>query len=129
MVHADGGRGHTWLSPPLPILILHRARRLVIQYQHNGRDKYYCSHRHLRPAVYLDDFSAHHISTIALPEFIFRHYLVPVPDVTSLPIQGPGTRWRIVTCVHKHGSWTDATCDGRAAATHDASGTGASLAA
>src|SRR5229473_4300846 len=112
MVYADGGRGGTWLPPPLPILILHRARRLASQDQHNGRDKYHYSYRHLRPVVYLDDFSAHHISTIALPEFIFRHYLVSVPEVTCLEIQGSGTRWRIETCGHKHGAGTDATCDG-----------------
>src|SRR5216684_2088785 len=111
MVHADGGRGHTWLPPRLPVPILRRARRLVIQYQHSCRDKYYYSHRHLQPAIYPDNISAHHISTIALPEFIFRHYLVSVPEVACLEIQGSGTRWRIETCGHEHGTGTDATCD------------------
>src|SRR5713226_1525774 len=111
MVHADGGRGRTWLPPHIPILILRRSRRLAIQYQHNGRDKYYCSHRHLRPAVYLNNFSSHHISTIALPEFIFRYYLVSVPEVARLETQGSGTRWRIESCGHKHGARADATCD------------------
>src|SRR5713226_5502617 len=92
-VYADGGRGCTWLPPPLPIPILRGARRLAFQDQHNGRDKYHYSYRHLRPAVYLDDFSAHHISTTALPEFIFRYFLVSVPEVARLEIQGSGTRW------------------------------------
>src|SRR5216684_4962603 len=112
MVHANCGRGCTCLPPCLLIPILRGARRLAIQYQHNGRDKYYCSHRHLQPAVYLDDISSHHISTIALPEFIFRYYLVSVPEVACPEVQGSGTRWRIEACGHKHGAGTDATCDG-----------------
>ncbi len=54
----------------LLIPILRGARRLAIQYQYNGRDVYHCSHQHLRPAVYLDYFFAHHISAITLPELI-----------------------------------------------------------
>src|SRR5216684_8049225 len=95
MVHADGGRGYTWLPPCLPIPILRGARRLAIQYQHNGRDMCDCSHWHLQPTVYLDNFSSHHISPIALSEFIFRYYLVSVPEVACLEIQGSGPRRRI----------------------------------
>src|SRR5258708_2108346 len=91
MVHAGGGRGYTWMPSCLPIPILRRARRLATQYQHNGWDKYYCSHRHLRLAVCLDNLSAHHVSTIALPEFIFRYYLVSGPEAACLEIQGSGT--------------------------------------
>src|SRR5260370_33999930 len=104
MVYADGGRGCTWFPPCLPIPILRGARRLAIQYQHNGRDKYDCPHWHLRPAVYLDNISAYHIFTIALPEFIFWYYLVSVPEVACPEIQGSGTRWRIEACGHKHGA-------------------------
>src|SRR5258707_6157735 len=110
---ADGGRDCTWLPPRLPIPVLRGARQLTIRYQHNDRDKYHHPHRHLRPAVCLDKFSAHHISTIVLSDIIFRYYLVSVPEVAFSEIQGSRTRWRIETCGRKHGAGTDATCDGR----------------
>src|SRR5216684_7316633 len=128
MVHAGVGRGCTWLPPYLPILILHRAHQLAIQHQHDGWDKYDCSHWHLRPAVYLDNISAHHISTITLPEFIFRHHLVSVPEIACLEIQGSGTRWSFEACGHKHGSGTDATCDGGDGGTQGPRCTGNSMA-
>src|SRR5258708_37894118 len=94
------------------MLILHRARLFAFQYQHNGLDMHHRSHRHLRPSVYLDNLSTHHISTIALPKFIFRDYLVSGPEVACLELQGSGTRWRIETCGYEHGAGTDATRNG-----------------
>jgi hypothetical protein len=56
---------------------------------------------------------AHHISAIALPEFIFRHVLVSCSRSHVAEIQGSWTRWRNEICEHEHGTGTDATCDGR----------------
>src|SRR6266566_522838 len=112
MVHAKGGRGCTWLPPHLPIPILRRAQRLAIQYQHYGRNQYDRSHWRLHPAIYFDNCRAHHISTIALPEFIFWYYVVSVPEVAWATIQGSRTRWRSETCECENGTGTDATRDG-----------------
>src|SRR6267154_1132988 len=113
MVHAKGGRCCTWLSPHLPIPILHRARRLANQYQHYSRNNCYHSHWHMHPAICLNNCCAHHISTIALPEFVFRYYLVLFPEVMGPTIQGSRTQWRNETCERENGRRTDATCDGR----------------
>src|SRR6266403_42125 len=113
LVHAEGGRGCTWIPPRLPIPILRGTRRLAIQNQHDGRNKYHCSHRYLWPAIYLDDSCAHRISAIALSEFIFRCYLVSIPEVAWPAIQGSRTRWRNETCECESGRGTDAARDGR----------------
>src|ERR1035438_4842125 len=111
MVHAEGGRGCPWISSRLPIPILCRAWRLATKYQHKIWSKCHCSHRRHRPAVHLHDICTHHISTIALPEFIFWYYLVSVPEVAWATIQGSRTRWRNQTREREHGTGSNAACN------------------
>src|SRR6267154_3162794 len=112
MVHAASRRGCPWTSPRLPIPILCRAWRLTTEYQHRSGSKYHCSHRHQQPAVHPHDICAYHISAIALPEFIFWHFLVFFPEIAWPKIQGSQIRWRNEICECEHDTGTDAACDG-----------------
>src|SRR5216683_952197 len=112
MVHARRCRGCTRSPPRVSVPLLCGTLRLCIQDQYDGRHKYHHSDRHQRIAVYLHDICTHHISAVAIPEFIFWPYLVCHPEIRWPSIQG-SFWWCIETCELEHGSGTDATCYGR----------------
>ncbi|KAF8490532.1 hypothetical protein F5888DRAFT_1951006 [Russula emetica] len=111
----------------LPVPILCRAWRLATKYQHKSSSEYHYSHRRQRPPVHLHDICAHHISAIALPEFIFRHFLVFVSEGTRPEIQGSWIQWRNEICEHEHGTGTDAASNGRDGGTQGPRRTGDSM--
>src|SRR5882762_5831298 len=103
MAHAEGGRGCPWISPRLAIPILSRARRLTTAYRQKSCSNYHRSHRCQRPAIHLHNICAHHISAIAVPEFVFWYSLVFDAEVAWSEIQGSRTRWRNEICEWGHG--------------------------
>ena len=98
MVHARGCRSRT--RPPTrgALPFLYRALRLCVECQFDSWSKHHHSHRNQWMFLHLYDLCTGRMSAVAIPEFVFRRYLVSGAEIAWPPVQRSEFKWSIETC-------------------------------